>query len=53
MKLTYKERQDILWALRSLAHSLDAHTGTDALRVEAEQSAKRLRELAVRMGNER
>jgi hypothetical protein len=48
MKLTYKERQDILWALEEQVSRLAEHDS-----VAADESAARLRKLAAKVKDER
>lgn len=44
--LTYKERQDVIWALEEFANRLDEHDS-----VSADESAARLRRLRVKFVN--
>jgi hypothetical protein len=44
--LTYKERQDVMWALEEFAKRLDEHDS-----VSADESADRLRRLHVKYRN--
>jgi hypothetical protein len=48
MKLTYKERQDILWSLEEMVSRLTEHDS-----VAADESATRLRKLVVKVKDAR